>query len=389
MARQHIVIVALVIVTVALLLVRQRENWEDRGKRFIASIANDPCIAYTVNSPAYVDKAKRIGCRQYNFEYVPENKTHAMHYGKVFWGIKITESNYNGTVVYFDWDVMPSEDSAKALRNGTILLARDTRNITTNWISFNRGAKDFLQRWMRHTNSPRDYNIEDQKWIHAELASTKYGIIEARLVIKGHCHNKLVDRKACVKSMYGQGPVYNIPWKLITASCTFSIAAFSIAYSCVPVRIYIVAFLLEIIVQYAWLQTYIEHSYASVNQIVGMGRTTKCPTDLRPLWNAEKTKFVVPFDRIYVGDSLVETKKHNTLVLVSNGRKIIKCIKAASSLYPAHQYYLIWYSMLILACVLLYKVVPAWRRPNGTNEGYVKFLNFVHKVDVVQGVCTK
>lgn len=84
--------------------------------------------------PTYVDKTERIGCRQHNFEYVPQKKTHAMHYGKVFWGIKIAESNYNGTVVYFDWDVLPNENSAKALRNETILLACDTHNITTNWL---------------------------------------------------------------------------------------------------------------------------------------------------------------------------------------------------------------------------------------------------------------
>lgn len=369
--KKYVAVVVLVIMTAALLPIRQKADWKSGGENFIASITDEPCIAYTVNSPAYMDKAEKVNCKQYDFKYFPENKKHAKHYGKVFWGIKIAESNYNGTVVYFDWDVMPEKNSARALRNGTILLARDTHNITTNWFSFSRGAEEFLRRWMSHTNSPRDYNIEDQKWIHAELGSTEYETIEARLVIRGHCHNRLVNRKACVKSMYGHGPVYNIPWKLVTASGTFSIVILNIAYSCLPVYIYVLALLLEIVARSAWLYALIEHGYASVNQIVGMGETTRCPSDMQPLWNARNNKPRVPFDRIYVGDSLIETKEENSIVLVSNGKKILKCIKAANRLHSTHNYYLILSLVLPLACILIYKVANC--RSSSVNKAYAKF----------------
>lgn len=342
--------------------VHQSNKWEKEGKLFIMSLSNELCVAYTVNSPAYTENVgDKIGCKQYNFKYIPQNKTHAPHFGKVYWGIQIAESSYNGTVVYFDWDVMPSNFSARALpRNESLLLARDSRNITTNWFSFNYNAKEFLKKWMSHTNSPRDYGWEDQYWIHAELGSTDYDTIEVRRVVKGHCHHNLINRNICVKSMYGHSPTHIIPLKVVAVSETVSTIVLITFYNILSRSIYVLVMLIESAARTMWLQKMLQEKYVLANELMGIGDSVECPEDLKQLWDKPKNKPKVPFDRIFVGSAIIETKAAGPIILVSNGSKIIRCIKKQKKL--TYKYYLALSCLFSTTCVIAYIMTNAKRR---------------------------
>ena len=319
-------------------------SWETEGNHIIRQFTNSkqPCIMYTVNSPAYVQRIHaradtKINCIRYNFRYVPKNRTHAPNYGKVFWGLKILENNYTGKSIYVDWDVLPNYNLTylQLLNNNStnMLLALDSKGITTSWFAFTSKAEKTLKLWMSHTNSPRNYDTEDQIWINAELHNiADYMTVNAYKAIRSHCHNKLTNRNACIKSMFGQGPVLEVSWLLIVLIMVFDTEFIVFVLYYMKCNWLILSWLVHLSMLILWgvIKFMVLYVLIFENPIVsnmGIGETTTCLHDIQSVWNTVTGKPKIPYSRIFLGGVVIETKRTDRMVLVGNGRRLIRCIK--------------------------------------------------------------
>ena len=132
--------------------------------------------------------------------------------------------------------------------------------------------------------------------------------------------------------MFGQGPVLEVSWLLIVLIMVFDTELIFFVIYYMKCNWLVLSWITHLVLLLGWglFKFMILYVLIFENPIVsnmGIGETTKCLHEIQSVWNTVTGKPKVPYSRIFLGGVVIETKQIDRMILVGNGRRLIRCIK--------------------------------------------------------------